>query len=187
MLIAQEKRKTNIVEYILYMYQIEDIIRAMRFDINSIESLVISKFDYSNTIKENVKIWYQELIDKMRSQNIQESGHLEELNILAEDLSDLHRQLLTTLQNRNYIKSYEKAKHLLKDLVLKSGGQELSNEIDVALNGLYGLLILKLKGESIKQETESAFKSVSHFMGLLVNYYQLKEEGKLKLPRDRSN
>ena len=36
MLIAQQKLKENIAEYILYMYQIEDVIRAYQFDLDSI-------------------------------------------------------------------------------------------------------------------------------------------------------
>ena len=36
MLIAQQKLKENIAEYILYMYQIEDVIRAYNFDLERI-------------------------------------------------------------------------------------------------------------------------------------------------------
>jgi len=32
MIAAQQKRKENIVEYILYIYQIEDLIRAFQFN-----------------------------------------------------------------------------------------------------------------------------------------------------------
>ena len=42
MLVAQQKLKENIAEYILYMYQIEDVIRAYQFDLDSIlENYVI--------------------------------------------------------------------------------------------------------------------------------------------------
>ncbi|MDE7144362.1 MAG: DUF4924 family protein, partial [Muribaculaceae bacterium] len=34
MIIASEKRKNNIAEYLLYMWQIEDIIRANNLDID---------------------------------------------------------------------------------------------------------------------------------------------------------
>ena len=36
MIIASKKRKENIAEYILYMWQIEDMIRANDFDISKI-------------------------------------------------------------------------------------------------------------------------------------------------------
>jgi len=44
MIIAQEKKKTNLAEYILYMWQVEDIIRAYQFDITKIEENIIKQF-----------------------------------------------------------------------------------------------------------------------------------------------
>ena len=41
MFIAQEKKKSNIIEYILYMWQIENIISACQFNIDIIKSTVI--------------------------------------------------------------------------------------------------------------------------------------------------
>ena len=38
--IASEKRKSNIAEYILYMWQVEDSIRAYNLDIAEIEDVV---------------------------------------------------------------------------------------------------------------------------------------------------
>ena len=43
MIIAQQKRNENIAEYLLYMWQIEDILRAYHLDINLIELNLISK------------------------------------------------------------------------------------------------------------------------------------------------
>ena len=43
MLIAQQKRKENIVEYILYMWNVEDLIRANGLDMKKIDDAVISK------------------------------------------------------------------------------------------------------------------------------------------------
>jgi len=45
MLISREKRRSNIVEYLLYMYQIEDIIRSFQFDITQIDANVVQRFD----------------------------------------------------------------------------------------------------------------------------------------------
>ena len=40
MIIAKEKRENNIAEYLLYMWQVEDIIRACKYDIALIKELV---------------------------------------------------------------------------------------------------------------------------------------------------
>jgi hypothetical protein len=44
MFIATQKKKENIAEYVLYMWQIEDIIRAYKFDIEAIKANIIAAF-----------------------------------------------------------------------------------------------------------------------------------------------
>ena len=41
MFIASQKKKENVSEYILYMWQIEDIIRTFQFDIDKIKTNII--------------------------------------------------------------------------------------------------------------------------------------------------
>ncbi len=43
MYIASHKRKENIAEYLIYMWQIEDIIRANDLDIDKIKNNVIER------------------------------------------------------------------------------------------------------------------------------------------------
>ena len=45
MIVAKQKRKENIAEYLLYMWQVEDLIRANQFDIDSIRRTVIAQYD----------------------------------------------------------------------------------------------------------------------------------------------
>lgn len=75
--IASEKRKSNIAEYILYMWQVEDSIRAYNLDIAEIEKNVINP---QNLTEEQHKMqveWYESLIDMMRRENVEKSGHLQ--------------------------------------------------------------------------------------------------------------
>ena len=39
MIIARRKRKENIAEYLLYMWQVEDLIRANNFDMDSAKNV----------------------------------------------------------------------------------------------------------------------------------------------------
>ncbi|NJM15399.1 MAG: DUF4924 family protein [Bacteroidales bacterium] len=41
MLIAKEKRNENVAEYILYMWQLEDLLRGCNFDINIVEREIV--------------------------------------------------------------------------------------------------------------------------------------------------
>ena len=46
MLIAREKRKSNVAEYVLYMWQLEDMLRAMQMDIRLVEQNIVSQDVY---------------------------------------------------------------------------------------------------------------------------------------------
>ena len=45
MIVASKKRKENIAEYLLYMWQIEDLIRANGLDMDKIRTNIIDRFD----------------------------------------------------------------------------------------------------------------------------------------------
>ena len=44
MIIAREKRRNNIAEYVLYMWQIEDLIRANELDMQRLRATVIAQY-----------------------------------------------------------------------------------------------------------------------------------------------
>ncbi len=94
MIIAQAKRKENIAEYLLYMWQVEDIIRAMGMDIDKIKAGIIDRYDVDeNTRKETVD-WWEGLIMMMQHEGKQQAGHLQiNKNVLIR-LNDLHNELL---------------------------------------------------------------------------------------------
>ena len=68
MIIAEQKRKENIAEYLLYMYQVEDMIRANELELESIERTLISKFDVPYQVKRDMREWYKSLITMMQDE-----------------------------------------------------------------------------------------------------------------------
>ena len=94
MIIAQQKRNENIAEYLLYMWQIEDILRAYHLDINLIELNLISKYEIDDEKRLEVRDWYESLIKMMELENVKESGHLQINKNVIIRLADLHQELL---------------------------------------------------------------------------------------------
>ncbi len=186
MLIAQEKKKTNIAEYILYMWQIEDIIRSNNFDLTQIEKSVISKFNATNEVQYEMKFWYQNLIEQMMKEGIADKGHLKSLNVYIEELNNLHNSLLTTIQDKEYQKSYLAAKDNINNFILKAGG-EVKNEIHACLTGLYGFLLLKLKNTKVSEATKEAILTFSKLIAILANNYNKIQKGELNFPKEKSN
>ena len=170
MIIAEQKRKENIAEYLLYMYQVEDMIRANELELESIERTLISKFDVPYQVKRDMREWYKSLIAMMRDEQKEEAGHLNILENLSEQLHEMHHQILDQGIDTSYKETFERARANIEALRMRSGhGKE--NDIQVALNGLYGLLILKLKKTPITDETMKAFDSIKELVAELSSRY----------------
>lgn len=56
MLIAQQKRKENLAEYILYLYQVEDLIRAFHLDMNLIDKNLVSRYQVNDEKKRKFQV-----------------------------------------------------------------------------------------------------------------------------------
>ena len=87
MIIAKEKRQSNIVEYVLYMWQVEDLIRAYQLDIEAIKKNVIPQYNLSGDILTETTEWYDNLIEMMKLEQITKKGHLQ---VITNIINDIH-------------------------------------------------------------------------------------------------
>ncbi|MBN2347648.1 MAG: DUF4924 family protein [Bacteroidales bacterium] len=180
MIIAQEKKKNNIAEYVLYMWQIEDIIRAYQFDIDRIEMNLISQYQQSKSIKEEIKNWYANLITIMYEEKIMKQGHMQFIKNVVNDLYDLHLRLLHNFSDKQYVDQYNTAKININDLEKKSAGHS-ENEIETCFTGLYALLMFRLQKKEISKETSQAMSTISNLIALLAQRYKQIEDGEYEL------
>lgn len=70
---SAQKKKDNIIEYLLYLWQIEDLIRSCQFNIEEINDKIIKNSPYNSAQKEALKNWYIDFMYSMESENIQEN------------------------------------------------------------------------------------------------------------------
>ena len=75
MTIADNKREENIIEYLLYVWQMEDLIRATGFDSEIIGTILASQFEGDHLIEEGK--WFTDLARQMKSQKLEKSGHID--------------------------------------------------------------------------------------------------------------
>ncbi len=186
MYIAQKYRESNIVEYILYMWHIEEVVRSMNLEIHRIEAEIISQFSLGDEAHEQMKAWYADIIDRMNSERIRETGHLEELRELMNEIHYLHHSLITLYQDKDYKQLLADAKPNLDILKAKSNDTEKS-EVELAMNGLFGVLVLKLRKQQVSEATQDAVKSISKMMGHLAKQYNKMKLGQLALPKVMEN
>ena len=177
MFVAQELRKKNIAEYLLYMWQIEDTIRAFDCSLRRIRDEYVSRFDFTEEQKEEEIDWFGNLIRMMNQEGCREKGHLQINKVTIQMLEELHEQLLQSPKFPFYNTAYYKVLPFIVEL-RNRGANKDENEIETCVNSLYGVMRLRLQKNNISPETAHAVKEISTFIGMLSDYYHKdKEEG----------
>ena len=169
MFIAQELRKKSIAEYLLYMWQMEDLIRAYGCSLARIRREYIDRFDYTDEQKEEETDWFGNLIRMMNEEGRRQEGHLQINKIIVKDLADLHNRLMLSGKFPFYNAEYYKVLPFIVEL--RNKGDKEVNEIENCLDALYGVMLLRLQQKPVSDETESAIKEITTFIGMLSDYY----------------
>ena len=170
MYIADELRKKNIAEYLLYMGQVEDTIRAFGCQLSRIRREYISQFDYTDEQKDEETDWYGNLIRMMNEEGCREKGHLTINKVTLWNLEELHRKLLDSTNFPFYNAAYYKVLPFIVEL-RNRGVDKSEDEIETCFNSLYGVMMLRLQKKEISQQTLHAVKEISSFISMLNDYY----------------
>lgn len=178
MLIAKKTKENNIAEHVIYMFQIEDLIRANNLDLDSIINGIIAPQISDEALLKEYTVWYAGLIKQMKSEGIEKQGHLSDINEIIMELLMLHNTMLNVLNDKGYKERFEKALPALKDFQAKSNSANI-NIVEVGVNALYSKMILKLKGQKFTASTEEAFTHISQMIGYLAIYYKKMRNGDL--------
>ena len=176
MKIAQQLKEKNIAEYLIYMWQVEDLLRANGCDIDRIRQNIILR--YPEEERPALEEWYGNLADMMRAEGVTEKGHLQINRNVILNLTELHGELLASTKYPFYNAAYFKALPFIVELRQKNGRKEES-EVDTCFEALYGVLLLRLQKKEISTETEHAVKEMTTFVGMLNDYYFKDKNGEL--------
>lgn len=177
-LIAQQLKEKNIAEYLIYMWQEEDLIRANHCELEEMEANVIVR--YPEEQRPAMKEWYGNLITMMCEENVREKGHLQINNNVIINLTELHNALASSPKFPFYSAAYFKALPYIVELRSKNGKKE-EPELETCFEALYGVLLLRLQKKPISEGTAKAIEVISNYLSMLANYYEKERNGDLKL------
>lgn len=175
MLVAKQKRSENIAEYILYLYQIEELIRAFKFDLNLIDQRLVAAYEVDEKTSDEIRDWYSNLVIMMDKEGIREKGHMQFLKNLISDVNDFHLRLMSDASEKIYVQNFQMVTGLLAELKFKNKSAE--NDVQLALDTVYGFLLLKMKQADVSKETAEAVKRLSQWLGVLSKLYKDFEKG----------
>ena len=142
-------KKDNIAEYILYLWQLEDYLRAFPQQADATTEL-------------------HDLNEMMHREGIVESGHLQlALNALSE-LEELHATLLN--EDAMYRAAIIRLQPSLNLLKAKTDRPTMS-DIEACLTLLYQIMMLRLQKKEISAETASVQQQATALLQFLSRAY----------------
>ena len=180
MYISRKLKEQSISEYLLYMWQVEDMIRANGCDVDKLAETVVAAYDLPEEQRAELTEWYANLVEMMHLEGVEQRGHLQINKNVIVMLTDLHLQLLKSTKFPFYSAAYYKALPFIVELRTQGENRNLS-ELENCFEALYGLLLLKLQKRDISEGTLQATKAISQLLGLLSDYYKKDKAGDLEL------
>lgn len=173
--IAQAKRRENIAEYILYLWQIEDLLRALQFSPEAIYSQLIAPRNVEESQRHVFLLWYMDIASLLNQEGKEQTGHLEHTLHLIGDLNDLHLQLLRLPIGAHYREVFARLEPELPGLraVL---GRDMS-DIELCFRALYAAMLYRIKGDGEKSAVNDTIEYVSPVIAELAGMYGRVERG----------
>ena len=182
--IAQAKRKENIAEYILYLWQIEDLLRALQFSPEAIYSQLVAPRDVEEEQKHIYLLWYMDIVNLLRKEGKDESGHLEHTLHLIADMHNLHLQLMHHPIGEHYRKTFARLAPQLPSLRAMVQKEEIS-DTELAFRALYATMLYRIKGDKKREEViRDTMELVSPVVAELADMYRKVERGEVDLFKD---
>jgi DNA-directed RNA polymerase beta subunit len=176
MIIAREKKKENIIEYLLYMFQIENALRALGLDEERIMHDLVAQYEQPAEVMAEIRDWYHHLLRMMKEEHRQEKGHLQFLKNQMNDLYAAHKRMLSDPDEAVYATVFREAMPDLEVLRKKINHPE-AHEVEIALEGVYAFLLLNMQKEKISEDTKEAVDRITRWLFLLGKKYKELEKG----------
>ena len=180
MYISQQLKQQNIAEYLLYMWQVEDLIRANGFDMNKIKKTIVDPYPVNDEQKKVLAQWYEDLINMMHDEGVMEKGHVQINKNIIVWLTDLHLRLLKSPKFPYYSAAYYKALPFIVELRSKGADKDVP-ELETCFDAMYGVWMLKLQKKEVSEGTQKAMKVIGDLLAILAGYYIKDKQGELEL------
>ncbi len=180
--IALTKRKENIAEYILYLWQLEDLLRALQFSPEAVWSQLIAPRNLPAEQAQMTLAWYMDIADLLRKEGKESGGHLEHTLHLIADLHNLHLQLMSLPAGEEYRAKYAVlAPHLpsLRGVLAK----EEMNDTELCFRALYAAMLYRIKGNG-ESAIADTLEVISPAIAALSAMYGKVERGEEDLFKD---
>ena len=183
MLIALQKRRENIAEYILYLWQVEDLLRALQFSPEAIYSTLVARIEGADEQqKENIFNWYMQIVELLRKEGKEAQGHIDHTLHRVNDLHNLHLQLMKLPVGEHYRATYARLAAELPRLRTIMDNDDMS-DTELCFRALYAAMLYRIKGSG-ERAIEDTLAVISPAIGELAAIHGKVERGEINLFED---
>jgi hypothetical protein len=166
----------NIAEYIIYMYQTEDLIRSNDFNIDVLEANFLKGLALPEPDFIRQRNWYVDIAGQMRRQGLEKQGHLSLIQEIMVELAYLHTALLAQPKDLTYRLMFETTLPHIEEFQEHSNLKKL-NIVEVCFHALYMKMLLKIQGKEITSATEESFAEITKMIVSLAKAYHKMKAG----------
>lgn len=179
MIIAKEKFETNIIEYLIYMFQVEDLLRACKLDEQTIKKVILSQYKTDEGIKQEIEDWYLALAQALIEEKKDKSGHLQYLISKINEINDFHLYILQDKEHGDYQGEFQNIVPIIQSLRAKNNIEQ--NDVELLTETIYGYFLLKIQKKEISEDTQNSIAQISKLLGLLAFKFKQYENGEIKI------
>ena len=169
MALVEDKRISNVSEYLFQSYQAEDLVRQLDFNL---EELFANHLDSLGDV-EAEKRWFTDLAEAMKAEGVEKGGHISKHLAIVKELNEIHFHLLRS--DRTYRGHFDQAKLHINRYMQAYGG-ELSNPIQICLDGIFQYKLKRAKQESLTDSDREGMQSFVELCSYLSYRYKAKYE-----------
>ena len=181
--IAQSKRKENIAEYILYLWQLEDLLRALQFSPEAIYSQLIAPRDIPEEQRHLYLLWYMDIVNLLHEEGKEKQGHLDHTLHLIADLHDLHLRLMQLPAGERYRAVRARLEPYLPSLKLVLADGDM-NDTELCFRALYAAMLYRIKGQGERSAVSDTVEFISPVIAELASMYGRVERGEIDLYKE---
>ena len=179
--IAQQKRKENIAEYILYLWQLEDLLRALQFSPEAIYATLVKPRHLDSQQEQLLLAWYMDIAHLLEQEGKEKSGHLDHTLHLISDMHDLHLRLMNQQEvDVMYRQRYTVLTQYLPTVRSLLGKESDMSDTELCFRALYAAMLYRIKGEG-ESVVADTLEVISPFIATLTDYFHKVEKGEIDL------
>ncbi len=176
MLVSQKKQEENIAEYVLYLFQIEDIVRSLNFDIEQIMESVVKPNLPDTSFEAQYRSWYEDIIREMKRSSLEKKGHLDRVMEVMKELLFLHNTLFAIQGESKYKQLCTNSSSFIGEFREKASMKN-QHDVEILIHAMHMKLQFRLRKKEITQETEEALDAMRIQLAFLVREYHKMKSG----------